>query len=335
MNPFISFCLYVAARVFVQYLKSRPRDTQVRASLQFLLTAMAAIKRKNPLTESFLVQLDVDLETAGIPDTNSLRAYMRQSNMSAAALQAGCTGCPTDHIVIGSMTPDRGTYGDGGLAAYTRPEQNTISMSNGDGNSAYGVGSNSYQYDLPNRQRTPGSAQGSGGSRLSPQSLNPGDMDMTSDNTKADNYTPASSGNKTSSHSSYSPPDWQQQRQQQKQDQTQPILPTATMFDPVEQPFATDFEMHEAAPSQADSQPPGFVLPTDWNADTSTSSGFTPGASAHVSGIMAAFSGNGLGDLTTGMTDAEWSQVLESFDGWDSGLEHNHNLQEGLYSARR
>jgi hypothetical protein len=62
MNPFISFCLYVAARVFVQYLKSRPSDTQTTDSLRFLLTAMNALKRRNPLTESFLVQLDVDLE---------------------------------------------------------------------------------------------------------------------------------------------------------------------------------------------------------------------------------------------------------------------------------
>ena len=61
MNPFISFCLYVAARVFITYLKSRPGDEQVRASLQFLLTAMGHMKKKNPLTESFLVQLDVDL----------------------------------------------------------------------------------------------------------------------------------------------------------------------------------------------------------------------------------------------------------------------------------
>jgi hypothetical protein len=61
MNPFISFCLYVAARVFIQYLKSRPTDEQVRASLQFLLTAMGHMKKLNPLTESFLVQLDIDL----------------------------------------------------------------------------------------------------------------------------------------------------------------------------------------------------------------------------------------------------------------------------------
>ncbi|POR38419.1 Putative transcriptional regulatory protein [Tolypocladium paradoxum] len=61
MNPFISFCLYVAARVFVQYLKSRPDDAQTADSLRFLLSAMNALKRRNPLTESFLIQLDVDL----------------------------------------------------------------------------------------------------------------------------------------------------------------------------------------------------------------------------------------------------------------------------------
>ncbi|KAH3918240.1 hypothetical protein HBI56_143370 [Parastagonospora nodorum] len=66
MNPFISFCVYVAARVFVQYLKTRPNDQQMGASLQFLLQAMQALRRKNPLTESFLVQLQLDLESAGI-----------------------------------------------------------------------------------------------------------------------------------------------------------------------------------------------------------------------------------------------------------------------------
>lgn len=66
MNPFISFCVYVAARVFVQYLKTRPKDPQMNASLQFLLQAMHALRRKNPLTESFLVQIDLDLESAGI-----------------------------------------------------------------------------------------------------------------------------------------------------------------------------------------------------------------------------------------------------------------------------
>jgi hypothetical protein len=70
MNPFISFCVYVAARVFVQYLKTRPNDQQMNSSLQFLLQAMQALRRKNPLTESFLVQLDLDLESAGVLGLN-------------------------------------------------------------------------------------------------------------------------------------------------------------------------------------------------------------------------------------------------------------------------
>ena len=66
MNPFLAFCLYVSARVFVQYLKSRKEDSAVKSSLHFLLAAMQVLKTKNPLTESFLVQLDVDLEGSGL-----------------------------------------------------------------------------------------------------------------------------------------------------------------------------------------------------------------------------------------------------------------------------
>lgn len=75
MNPFIAFCLYVAARVFVQYLKSRKDDATVKSSLHFLLSAMQALKVKNPLTESFLVQLDVDLEGSGLSLPNHANRY--------------------------------------------------------------------------------------------------------------------------------------------------------------------------------------------------------------------------------------------------------------------
>ncbi|KAK2591400.1 hypothetical protein QQS21_010906 [Conoideocrella luteorostrata] len=80
MNPFISFCLYVAARVFVQYLKSRPDDSQTADSLRFLLTAMNALKRRNPLTESFLVQLDVDFEALAIRIPKLRNAFSRSSD---------------------------------------------------------------------------------------------------------------------------------------------------------------------------------------------------------------------------------------------------------------
>ncbi|PGH18548.1 hypothetical protein AJ79_00327 [Helicocarpus griseus UAMH5409] len=66
MNPFLAFCLYVASRVFMQYLKSRPDDEPIQSSLRFLLGAMNALKHKSPLTESFLMQLDADLEGSGL-----------------------------------------------------------------------------------------------------------------------------------------------------------------------------------------------------------------------------------------------------------------------------
>lgn len=93
MNPFISFCLYVAARVFVQYLKSRPEDSQTGDSLRFLLSAMNALKRKNPLTESFLVQLDVDLESLGMrnPSFKNVFAYS-EDNLGISSAKAPYIG---------------------------------------------------------------------------------------------------------------------------------------------------------------------------------------------------------------------------------------------------
>src|SRR5947207_2893394 len=76
MNPFTAFCLYVACRVFVQYLKSRPDDQTVRSSLQFLLSAMNALKSKHPLTETFLLQLDVELEGSGLEDRNEVSGFV-------------------------------------------------------------------------------------------------------------------------------------------------------------------------------------------------------------------------------------------------------------------
>lgn len=81
MNPFISFCLYVSARVFVQYLKSRPEDSQTADSLRFLLSAMNALKRRNPLTESFLVQLDVDLEALSLRIPKLRNAFARAQSV--------------------------------------------------------------------------------------------------------------------------------------------------------------------------------------------------------------------------------------------------------------
>ena len=66
MNPFMAFCLYVAARVFVQSLKKDPDDQENCNHLNLLLTAMRTLQRKNHLTESFLVQLNLDIEGSGL-----------------------------------------------------------------------------------------------------------------------------------------------------------------------------------------------------------------------------------------------------------------------------
>lgn len=99
MNPFIAFCLYVSARVFVQYLKSKPEDAQTVDSLRFLISAMNALKRRNPLTESFLVQLDVDFEAlaAKIP---KLRGAFPRPNDSVSFPLPSSTPSPLSLLLL-------------------------------------------------------------------------------------------------------------------------------------------------------------------------------------------------------------------------------------------
>ncbi|PKS07875.1 hypothetical protein jhhlp_006483 [Lomentospora prolificans] len=109
INPFVCFCLYVAARVFVQYLKSRPDDSQTADSLRFLLSAMNALKRRNPLTESFLVQLDVDLEALAMRIPKLKAAFPRSTDSPAPKFSA-----TSAEAVRNCDNPD----GVGGIMAY-------------------------------------------------------------------------------------------------------------------------------------------------------------------------------------------------------------------------
>lgn len=63
--------------MFVQYLKSRPDDTVVQSSLNFIVAALNALKSKNPLTETFLVQLEVDTEGTSFKET---QGFTNKSN---------------------------------------------------------------------------------------------------------------------------------------------------------------------------------------------------------------------------------------------------------------
>ncbi|KAM0314461.1 hypothetical protein ACHAO8_004658 [Botrytis cinerea] len=112
MNPFISFCLYVAARVFVKHLNDTPKDSPVSDSLRFLLKAMNALKKKNPLTESFLVQLDVDLEAMGMRNNNKSKDGTWDESLMTTKVNTQ-PGCNITQFLEGIGPDDFQVIGDG------------------------------------------------------------------------------------------------------------------------------------------------------------------------------------------------------------------------------
>jgi hypothetical protein len=66
MNIWVSFNLYVATGVLIEGCHSRETSQESRSNLDFLLTALQAIGRKHIVTQAFIAQLKIDLETAGI-----------------------------------------------------------------------------------------------------------------------------------------------------------------------------------------------------------------------------------------------------------------------------
>ncbi|KAM0723098.1 hypothetical protein Q7P37_001298 [Cladosporium fusiforme] len=330
MNPFISFCLYVAARVFVQYLKSRPKDNQIRTSLQFLLSAMHAIKRKNPLTESFLVQLDVDLEGAGLEDTRALRQQMPKQSTTANR----SPGCPSGHLGMSEVnaTPQRPpAYGDQGLAVYNQPDSQNVpsipvhsgisdpyNQELSDSSFANFTPHDGIQFDVTNReQRTPGSLHTLNDSNTfrSPANLNP-DMDTSPDGSGAGGqHTPSSQQNSShTSNTAYSPQTQQDAIQQQHQNHPPPTSQPAyttnnqTFFDPNDPAFTTAFDMSSfpATAFEAQSQQ-SFLQNQTWDSGgggggLGTGTGLTPG-------------GPGVDIMT--MSDVDWNQMMEGLGDWN------------------
>ncbi|RAL17233.1 putative C6 transcription factor Prf [Aspergillus homomorphus CBS 101889] len=89
MSVLTPFCVYVAARVFVQYLKFRPDDSAARSSLQFVFSALHLLKTKNPLAESFIFQLDLDTAGTVWSDFNqSKKACFMRAGLQRDAVRA-------------------------------------------------------------------------------------------------------------------------------------------------------------------------------------------------------------------------------------------------------
>lgn len=345
INPFSTFCLYVAARVFVQYLKSRPNDHLVKASLQFLLSAMHAMRKKNPLTESFIVQLEVDLEGAGMRDARLSRAAQMATANHPAIGAAKRGPCPMSHM------NEPATFGNNGLAAHTSPNQPSP---DGSGQRSFPSG---YAYGMPAAEehppfnfQTPGGHTFDVPSRGKTPATIPeptplilvDEMDMSAD---VQNDSPLSTSNSnpnsnsqhnTSSQTSvngFTPPSYTLQPEEYQAAQnsaynpfpTKSIDASTAFFDlasggtDINNAF-NDFDFPSFTTSgqfDATAGDQSFSLPPDWGIGgggiPTPAAGMRPGPGP---GPGSGFAPGATGD-TMGMTDADWAQMLEIYGSWE------------------
>ena len=308
---------------------------------------MHAIKRKNPLTESFLVQLDVDLEGAGLDSTSELRASVPLGSQRSTAFAAS-QGCPNTAVRDGDAGPSARppTYGDVGLAAYNDPNAatsipvTTDAPVKGSTFGAYSVPGlrgqsnglegfqppGNAQFELQNRQqRSPGSQQSSG---ISPRPYNP-DMDTSPDGSGGnDRPTPNSSTHSQHNYSSHTSNSTHSPPIMQQPDMTNHGMTTAAnLFDQstdANATFTTDFDMHNFAHPQSNpdqnSQQPGFVM---WDGDLPADmhTGFTPGPSSGFTPGLTPTMGftpgeSGAVNEVGGMNAGDATAMGDSMNGW-------------------
>jgi len=68
MGPWLSFCLYLAARAFAQAVTSTSNNPDAQNhsdSLRLLMGMLRSMKAKSPYTASLLLQLDRDIALSG------------------------------------------------------------------------------------------------------------------------------------------------------------------------------------------------------------------------------------------------------------------------------
>ncbi|KAI9873216.1 MAG: hypothetical protein M1830_000701 [Pleopsidium flavum] len=324
MNPFIAFCLYVAARVFVQYLKSRPEDQSVRASLDFLLSAMRALKHTNPLTESFLVQLDVDLEGSGMddPNNNSRFAFSMKKGVAEVPSGTGNVLCSTVFEIRQSQ-PLGATIPPSNDSISGRPPLQTTSGSPMDFNNVTNTDYRATLLNLPNRQKA-----AHGGSQAIPVNLHgvmsgydhgermadgdfmhKMDMDLSSNNGSSEHHsssnhpTPSTTSHKGSSRTSYSPP----QTDEAPATQYHTIIangpsPNAAAFFDSDNNF-TDYSpgaQQFLAPTPGQDNDGAFVIPPGWDLQGGHT-GMTPdrqtGAALDLQTGLMPFGDDGWGNM--------------------------------------
>ena len=254
-------------------------------------------------------------------------------------------GCPVSQMGVGEGTTP--SYADVGNSAYPDPPNSVpVATTAPNQSSTYSYENltpmsaadpmafvpSMNKYELPSRQRSPGSNQGSGIHR-SPQSLNP-DMDTSPDGSGVEHHTPNSSTQSQqnnisahTSHTGYSPRDFSQDPSSNGMASTPGRLTGPSLFDPNDGTFSTEFDMHSFPATAADAQQQGFVLPSNWG---SGSTGFTPGPTGLTPGAT------GINDIMS-MTDADWNQMMDTmaFNEWDTGTTTSHGDIHTMTQGRR
>jgi len=279
---------------------------------------MKALKVKNPFTESFLVQLDVDLAGGCVDERGKLPCSPENRvTETRSGSDERIDGCPLMNISDSqsqSPLPLSDINNNPGLpVVQSRPPAHTDKS-----DTQYRLvptASSDNNFSLPNRQKSSPSIRnapalgllghkqvGDFASRgavwqISKDSPGSNEMDTSMDQQSSSHSgfpTPGTSSHKgSSSHTSFTPPDLDESNQNCRSSTDNQ---NATLFS--NQPFGEDFSPTQFfPPTPGKDNESAFVIPPGWELGAT---GMTPGSGQ---GMMA-------------MGDGAWSQMLEGM-GWE------------------
>ncbi|KAI6714041.1 C6 transcription factor Prf [Diplocarpon mali] len=115
LNSWVGFCLYIAAGVFVKDMMSEKPGPQSMENVTFLLAAMAAIGQKHSITKHFSVQLELDLEGAGLKgrERHNEAIYIPNTPVNEWLAERHAIPMTADHrhsyATLATSTTDSGT----------------------------------------------------------------------------------------------------------------------------------------------------------------------------------------------------------------------------------
>ncbi|KAJ5732677.1 Transcription factor [Penicillium malachiteum] len=331
LNPFMSFCLYISARVFVQYMKSRPDDSAVYSSLQFVVGALNAMKAKNPLTESFLVQLDVDLEGTGLRAgiSKSSSSHVHQAMQTYGTESIECT--PIYNIRQQDEIPNTGSQDHARTSVQHRPQAGmTTSLpsrhretANFDGDRSSG-GADPLQYYQSIRQGNGITDSSAHGIAIDVDMEYSPDFGIGERNPPSDHPTPStlnSSSNTSYSMSANDNPS--PGRKHQKIGTANSGLSSSTSFEKIQSTFISP--TNTESPQMPDmSTMPGQGYPANTSGPTATTgpaSAFSIPAGWDMSTPNPDLSNLDLNVNVDSLSDAQWAQILNNqgnASGWDN-----------------